>query len=318
MRRFHVDPEVGPLVVAALGGNAVCRRCAELDFDAQRADAKRAAATLAELARRHRIVVTHGEGPQVGVLSRESSAFRDDRAYPLDVLGAETEGVISYLLEQELSNELPDRPVVSLMTRVVVDALDPAFRAPSTRIGPAFDQTVADHLAKEHGWNVAANNDGWRRVVASPVPRSIVELATIELLLAEGVLVIAAGGGGIPVVVDVQGARHPVEAVVDKDWAAAVLARQLGAQTLLLLTDVAAVMQDWGTPTERPIERITPAELSDQQFAPSSMGPKVDAAVWFASTTGGRAVIGLLDDTEALLQGKAGTTIEGRRELSSA
>jgi carbamate kinase len=313
MRRFHVDPEVGPLVVAALGGHAVCKRDAPLDFESQRADAKRAAVTLADLARHRRIVVTHGEGPQVGVLSRESTAFRDDRAYPLDVLGAETEGVIGYLLEQELSNELPDRPVVSLMTRVVVDALDPAFRSPATPIGPVFDQSVADHLANEHGWKIAADNDGWRRVVASPVPRSIVELATIELLLAEGVLVIAAGGGGIPVVVDVQGARHPVEAVVDKDWAAAVLARQLGAQTLLLFTDVAAVMQDWGTPAQRPIERITPAGLCDHAFSPFSMGPKVDAAAWFASTTGGRAVIGLLNDTEALLQGNAGTTIEGRR-----
>jgi carbamate kinase len=313
MRRFHVDPEVGPLVVAALGGNAVCQRGRSLDFESQRTDAKRAAATLAALARDHHIVVTHGEGPQVGVLSRESSAFRDDRTYPLDVLGVETEGVISYLLEQELSNELPDRPVVSLMTRVVVDALDPSFRLPTTPIGPVFNQTVADHLANEHGWKITGEGDSWRRVVASPVPRSIVELATIELLLAEGVLVIAAGGGGIPVVVDVQGARHPVEAVVDKDWAAAVLARQLGARTLLLLTDIAAVMQDWGTPTQRPIEHVTPAELCDHPFEACSMGPKVDAAAWFASTTGGRAVIGLLDDTEALLQGKAGTTIEGRR-----
>jgi carbamate kinase len=309
MRRIHVDATVGPLVVAALGGNAFLQRNEPLEAETQRRNGKRAAVALAEVARRQPLVVTHGNGPQIGLLALQSEAYRDVRTYPLDVLGAESEGMIGYLLEQELGNELPDRMIVSLLTQVVVDALDPAFRSPTKPIGPLYSADDARRLATERGWTVARDGDGWRRVVASPAPRSIVELQAIRILLDAGVLPIAAGGGGIPVVVDVHGGRHGVEAVVDKDWAAALLARQLGATDLLLLTDVPGVMKDWATPDAAPIDAITPSELRALEFADGSMGPKVDAACWFVSTTGGTAVIGGLDDADAMLHGSAGTRV---------
>ncbi len=297
------------LVVAALGGNALLRRGEPADAEAQRKNVKLAAAALADLAVAHRLVVTHGNGPQVGLLALESEAYRDVRAYPLDILGAETEGMIGYLIEQELGNLLPDRRVVSLLTQTIVDALDPAFRAPTKPIGPVYPEIQARKLAKERGWTIAPDGDAFRRVVASPVPRAIVELPTIRLLLEHGVIVICAGGGGIPVVVDPHGARHGVEAVVDKDLSAALLARQLGADFLLLLTDVPAIEAEWGTPAAHPLARATAAELSAQRFESGSMGPKVAAATWFVATTGARAAIGSLHAAADILQGTAGTTI---------
>jgi carbamate kinase len=309
MRRLNVDPAAGPLVVAALGGNALLQRDERPDAETQRRNVKRAAVALADVARSFELVVTHGNGPQIGLLALQSEACRDVRTYPLDVLGAETEGMIGYLLEQELGNELPDRVVVSLLTQVVVDALDPAFRSPAKPIGPVYAEADAHRLATERGWTVARDGEGWRRVVASPAPRSIVELPAIRTLLDAGAVPIAAGGGGIPVVVDVQGGRHGVEAVVDKDWSAALLARQLGAATLLLLTDVDAVMHDWGKRKATPIREASVAELRRLELPAGSMRPKVDAACWFVSTTGGDAVIGALDDAVAMVHGERGTRV---------
>jgi carbamate kinase len=299
------------LVVTALGGNALLRRGEPLDVEVQRRNVKIAAAAIADVAHGADVVVTHGNGPQVGLLALQSEAYRDVRTYPLDVLGAESEGMIGYLLEQELGNALPDRTVVSLLTQVVVDPLDPAFRTPTKPIGPVYDRATAKQLASERGWSVAPDGPGdqWRRVVASPTPRSIVELPSVRLLLEHGAIVVCAGGGGIPVVVDVHGARHGVEAVIDKDLAAALLARQLGADVLLFLTDVAAVEIDHGTAAARPLGRVTPVELSAHEFAAGSMGPKVDAACWFVSTTHGRAAIGALADAVALMNGDAGTQV---------
>ena len=301
------------LVVAALGGNALLRRGEPLDAQTQQHNVKLAAESLAEIARDHRVVVTHGNGPQIGLLALQSEALRDVRTYPLDVLGAESEGMIGYLLEQELGNALPGRAVVSLLTQVVVDALDPTFRAPTKPIGPVYTETEARALAEQRGWAIAQDGTGntWRRVVASPAPRSIVELPAIELLLGNDVVVVCAGGGGIPVVIDVHGARHGVEAVVDKDLAAALLARQIGADALLLLTDVPAVELDFGTPKAHAVHRTTAAELGHHTFAAGSMRPKVQAATWFASTAGGCAAIGALGDAAAILRGDAGTMITG-------
>jgi carbamate kinase len=299
------------LVVAALGGNALLRRGDLPEADTQQRNVKLAAGVLAEVAREHRIVVTHGNGPQIGLLALQSEALRDVRTYPLDVLGAESEGMIGYLLEQELGNALPDRTVVSLLTQVVVDVLDPGFRTPTKPIGPCYTEPQARELCKQRGWRMAADGDDtrWRRVVASPAPRSIVELPAIRVLLEHDVLVVCAGGGGIPVIVDVNGARHGVEAVVDKDHSAALLARQLGADMLVLLTDVEGVQLDFGTPNPRLLRETTPAELRRYEFAPGSMGPKVNAAAWFVTTTGGRAAIGALGDAAAILHGEAGTLI---------
>jgi carbamate kinase len=297
------------LIVAALGGNALLRRHESLDPEVTQRNVKVAANALGEIARDHELVVTHGNGPQIGLLALQSEAFRDVRTYPLDVLGAESEGMIGYLLERELGNVLGAQPVAGLITQTVVDALDPAFRKPSKPIGPVYDEARAKALACDRGWTVAPDGADWRRVVASPTPRSIVELPTIRLLLDHGVVVVCAGGGGIPVVVDSGGARHGVEAVVDKDLASALLARQLGADLLLLLTDVAAVELDWGTANARPLGTVTSTELATYSFAAGSMAPKVEAASSFVRSTGKRAVIGALADAALLVEGAAGTTV---------
>jgi carbamate kinase len=300
------------LIVAALGGNALQQRGQPLEAEVAERNSKIAAGLLADIAREHRLVVTHGNGPQIGLLALQAEAYRDVRSYPLDLLGAESEGMIGYLLERELANALPGRQVASLLTQTVVDALDPAFRTPTKPIGPVYDVAEAQRLAAERGWAVAPDGDQWRRVVASPMPRSIVEESTIKLLLDHDVLVVCAGGGGVPIVIDRAGARHGVEAVVDKDAATALLARNIGADLLLLLTDVSAVELDWGTAEARPLREITGPELNTIEFAPGSMGPKAAAAASFVIATRARAAIGALGDAAALVAGTAGTQVRPR------
>ena len=297
------------LVVIALGGNALLGRGELPGVEVQEAVARRAAAAIAEIAADHRVVVTHGNGPQIGLLALQSEAVRDLRTYPLDVLGAESEGMLGYMIERELGNALPGRSVVSLMTQVVVDVMDPAFRAPTEPVGPAYSEDAARKLAATRGWWVGADGTGWRRVVASPTPRSIVELPAIKILLDANAVVVCMGGGGIPVVVDTHGSRHGVEAVVDKDRSSALLARSLGADALLLLTDVPAVDAGWGTPDARPISCATTEELRSLKLEAGSMGPKVSAACWFATTTGGVSGVGSLEDAPAILGRRAGTII---------
>ncbi len=298
------------LVVAAVSGRALLRHGGPFEAGVQQQNVAAAASALAAVALAHPLVVTHGNGPQIGLLALQSEAVRDARVYPLDVLGAQSEGMIGYLLEQQLANALPERQVASLLTEVVVDALDPAFRRPTKPIGPPYTEAEARRLVEERGWTVACDDGGsWRRVVASPMPRAVAELGVIQLLLEHGVVVVCAGGGGIPVVVDVHGARHGVEAVIDKDRSAALLARQIGADRLLLLTDVPAVEVGWGTRQARPLQHVTPDELRGYSFAAGSMAPKVEAAAWFVATTGHRAAIGALADAAALIEGNAGTIV---------
>jgi len=297
------------LVVVALGGNALLRRGEAPEAGVQRRNVARAAAAIAEIAADHSIVVTHGNGPQVGLLALQSEALGAVHPYPLDLLGAESEGLIGYLIEQELSNQLPDRDVCTLLTQVEVDPRDPAFGAPSKPIGPLYDEARARALAAERGWSVAADGEGFRRVVASPTPRRVLELKTIARLVRAGVLVVCAGGGGIPVVVTPEGAIRGVEAVIDKDHSAALLARELGAGALLLLTDVAALWTAWGTPRARAVAEATPDRLAAQAFAPGSMAPKVAAACAFVEATGGVAGIGELGDAARVLEGTAGTRV---------
>jgi carbamate kinase len=295
-------------VVAALGGNALLRRGEPLEAARQRANVRRAVAALAGLAERAELVVTHGNGPQVGLLALQAAAYEAVPAYPLDVLGAESEGMIGYLLEQELENALPGRRVATLLTQVVVAADDPAFGRPTKPIGPVYREAEARRFAARRGWTVARDGAAWRRVVPSPEPHAIVELETIRLLVEHGVLVVCTGGGGIPVVEE-HGLLRGVEAVIDKDFAAALLARDLGADVLLLLTDVSAVERGFGTPEARPIARVTPAELQRERFAEGSMGPKVEAACRFVEATGGRAGIGALGDAASIARGEAGTLV---------
>jgi carbamate kinase len=298
-----------PRVVVALGGNALLRRGEAAEAETQRRHVTAAASALAGLARDHELVLTHGNGPQVGLLALEADAYTAVAPYPLDILGAESQGMIGYLLTQALQNELPGREVVTLLTQVVVDAGDPAFRAPTKPIGPVYARDEARRLAGEYGWAVAADGPHFRRVVPSPEPRSIVELGAVEELIAAGAIVVCAGGGGIPVVRD--GTRlRGVEAVIDKDLTAALLAEQLDAERLVLATDVRCVERGFGTPSSSPIDIATPAELRRLAFAPGSMGPKVEAACRFVERTGGAAAIGALTDIGSVARGRAGTRIE--------
>ncbi|MCC7272704.1 MAG: carbamate kinase [Alphaproteobacteria bacterium] len=298
------------LIVAALGGNALLRRGEPLDHATERRNVGVAARALAPLARRHRMVVTHGNGPQIGLLALQAEAAGAAGARPVDVLGAGTEGMIGYLIEQELGNLL-DEEVATLLTRVEVDPHDPAFAAPDKPVGPMYDAATARRLAAARGWRIAADGAGWRRVMASPAPLRIVELRTIRLLVRAGVVVVCAGGGGIPVAVGGDGAAYGVEAVIDKDRSAALLAEGLGADLLLMLTDVPNVYAGWGTAAQRPIRRAAPADFLSMELARGSMAPKVEAACRFVRRTGGTAAIGALEDAAAIVAGEAGTTVRG-------
>ena len=297
-------------IVVALGGNALLRRGEVPSSGNQLANIRRAAAQLARIAPGNDLVLTHGNGPQIGLLALQSAAYRSVQSYPLDVLGAQTDGMIGYLLEQELGNLLPNRPIATLMSRVEVDLADPAFGLPTKPIGPVYDVEQAEAIRREQGWPMARDGDGFRRVVASPTPRSFVGLQSIRWLLSHGALVIAAGGGGIPVSRAAPGGEfHGVEAVIDKDLCSSLLARELGADCLVIATDVDAVYVDFGLPTQRALRRASPATLRDRNFPVGSMGPKVEAANSFVRMTQRRAVIGSLDHIEAMLRGEAGTQI---------
>ena len=297
-------------VVAALGGNALLRRGQPLTAENQRANVAVAARALLPIALEHDLVLTHGNGPQVGLLSLQNAAYRPDEEYPLDILDAETEGMIGYLLQQELGNLMPPgRPMATLLTRIEVDPADPAFDRPTKPIGPVYGQAEAERLAAEKGWAIAPDGGSWRRVVPSPQPRRIVELGVIELLVRERVIVVCAGGGGIPVVASPDGGYEGIEAVIDKDFAGALLATSLHADAFLMLTDVDAVYADWGTPDAWPIHRASPDAVSGHAFAAGSMGPKVEAACRFVRANSGFAAIGSLSQAGAMVRGEAGTII---------
>ncbi len=295
--------------VVALGGNALLRRGEPPEADAQLRAARLAAHRLAQGAREYRLIVTHGNGPQIGLLALMSEAYGGARPYPLDVLGSESEGQIGYVLELELDNALRDRHTATLLTRVVVDREDPAFEQPTKFIGPIYRESQARALSAEHGWSIRPDGNGWRRVVPSPEPQQIVQLEAIRELESAGFLVVCAGGGGIPVVIGLDGRQHGVEAVIDKDLSAALLASELSVDTLVLATDVDAVYRNFGSPLQRAISHATPAGLRRLTFPPGSMGAKVAAVCGFVERTGGRAAIGSLDQVDQLLRGDAGTQI---------
>lgn len=296
-------------IVAALGGNALLKRGEAPESGNLLKNIGVAANAIAEIAGAHDIVVTHGNGPQIGLLALQSEAYREVASYPLDILGAETEGMIGYLIERELRNRLPGREVATLLTQVEVAKDDPAFAHPTKPIGPVYDSETAHRLAEKRGWTVAADGDGFRRVVPSPAPQRIVEIESIRRLLESHILIVCGGGGGVPVTASVSGALYGVEAVVDKDSASAALAIELGAKILLLLTDVDGVYGDFGGDNPRLIQSAPPGALDSFQFDPGSMGPKVVAACEFAATTGGTAAIGSLEQAPRILAGGAGTCI---------
>ncbi len=299
------------LVVVALGGNAILRRGEPMSVSGQRASIAEACVPLAQIARDHDLVVSHGNGPQVGLLALQAASYDRVSEYPFDVLGAQTEGMLGYLIEQELGNRLGnERPIATLVTRTLVDPTDAAFQNPTKFVGPVYTAEEAHRLSESRGWDMATDGDSMRRVVPSPVPIRILETQPIRWILEKGGVVICAGGGGVPTTHDPKtDLVVGIEAVVDKDLASAVLARDLAADRLVIATDVDGVYTDWGGPEQRLITAAHPDALDPADFPPGSMGPKVQAAAQFARESGGRAVIGSLHDIDALFDGAAGTTL---------
>lgn len=297
-----------PTLVVALGGNALLKRGEPLEADIQRKNIELAAKTIARLTQEWRVVLVHGNGPQVGLLALQNSAYQNVTPYPLDILGAETQGMIGYMLQQALKNQLPQREISVLLTQVEVDANDPAFHNPTKYIGPIYDAAQAHDLHVEKAWKFKADGNAFRRVVPSPQPKRIVESDAISTLIARDHLVICNGGGGVPVVERADG-YHGIEAVIDKDLSAALLACQIHADALLILTDADAVYLDWGKPTQRPLAQVTPERLIEMQFDAGSMGPKVAACADFVRRCHGIAGIGSLEDGPAILDGEKGTLI---------
>ncbi|KQV41697.1 MULTISPECIES: carbamate kinase [unclassified Rhizobium] len=299
-------------IVIALGGNALLKRGEPMTAEAQRRNIRIAAEAIAPVTREHQVVITHGNGPQVGLLALQGAAYKPDEAYPLDVLGAETEGMIGYMLEQELGNILPvEVPFATMLTMVEVDGNDPGFKNPTKFVGPVYDKVEADRLAGEKGWVFKQDGERWRRVVPSPLPKRIFEIRPVKWLLEKGTIVICAGGGGIPTMYE-QGKDRSligVEAVIDKDFCSELLARELEADLFIMATDADAVFTGWGTPEQKAIHKTTPEAIGQYKFPAGSMGPKVDAACQFARGPGRKAAIGALADIEAIVRGDRGTIV---------
>src|SRR5262245_2972448 len=299
-------------IVIALGGNALLRRGEAMTAEAQRANVRTASQAMAPVAAEHQLVITHGNGPQVGLLALQGAAYKPDEAYPLDVLGAQTEGMIGYMIEQEMGNLLPfEVPFATMLTMVEVDGNDPGFSNPTKFVGPVYDKPEADRIKAEKGWVFKQDGSKWRRVVPSPMPKRIFEIRPIRWLLDHGTVVICAGGGGIPTMYDPDKTRPRigVEAVIDKDFCSELLARELNADLFVMATDAEAVFVDWGTPNAKAIHWASPGALSEHKFPAGSMGPKVDAACRFAEATGNTAAIGSLADIAGIVRGDKGTLV---------
>ena len=297
-------------IVIALGGNALLQRGQPMTAENQRANIRLAAERIAKVAPGNQLVIAHGNGPQVGLLALQAAAYTEVAPYPLDVLGAQTDAMIGYVIEQELGNVLPaEQPLATLLTMIEVDPADPAFVNPTKPIGPVYDKATAERLAAESGWSIAADGELFRRVVASPKPQRIFEIRPIRMLVEAGVIVVCAGGGGIPTMFDADGKLQGVEAVIDKDLAAALLAEQLGADLLVIATDVDGVYTGWGTAEQAKLGSVTAEQIENLELPAGSMGPKVAAACGFARSTGNEAVIGSLADIDRIVAGGAGTRV---------
>ena len=297
-------------VVIALGGNALLKKGEPLTAKNQRANIRKAAEALAPIAQNHELIISHGNGPQVGLLALQASLYSGEDAFPLDVLGAQTEGMIGYMIEQELGNILPfEQPFASILTMVEVDKNDPAFQNPTKPIGPEFEEEEAIRLINEKKWVMYQEGNKWRRIVPSPIPQRIFQLRPIKWLLEKGTIVICTGGGGIPTMYNDEGKLTGVEVVIDKDYAGALLAKELNADFYIMATDSDAVYENWGTPQAKALRNVTYSDLKHYNFATGSMGPKVTSACWFAEKTKKKAAIGAITDLEEIITGKKGTLI---------
>lgn len=302
-------------IVIALGGNALLKRGEPMTAENQRENVKTACAQIARVYDGNQLIITHGNGPQVGLLALQNNAYKEVPMYPLDVLGAETAGMIGYMIQQELSNTVPSSAsIATVLTQIQVDPKDPAFQKPSKPVGPVYSKEEADKIAAEKGWTMAPDNDKYRRVVASPKPVNIFGLEPLKTLIDNKYIVVCGGGGGIPTWVDDKGKQHGAEAVIDKDLATALLATLIDADLFVIATDVDGAYLDWGKPEQKRIALAAPDAALAFGFASGSMGPKIEAAANFAKATGKDAVIGALADIEQIVAGKAGTRISGKAE----
>jgi len=301
-------------IVIALGGNAMLKRGEPLTADNQRANIKIACEQIAKVYPNNQLVITHGNGPQVGLVALQSNAYKEVPMYPLDVLGAETVGMIGYVIQQEMMNVLPKAEVATMLTQTEVDANDPAFKKPTKPVGPVYTKEESDKVAAEKGWVMAPDNDKFRRVVPSPLPKGILGLKALRTTIDSGAIVVCAGGGGIPAYYDANGKLQGSEAVIDKDLSTALLAGLIDADLLIIATDVDGVYLDWGKPTQKRIAKIAAGDVTKYDFASGSMGPKVQACVNFVNACGKDAVIGALSDIEQIVAGVKGTRIVKQSE----
>ncbi|AWB02632.1 carbamate kinase [Vibrio harveyi] len=298
-----------PIIVVAVGGNALLQRGEVMSCENQQKSIAQTATSLAELSKNYRLVIVHGNGPQVGLLSLQNNAYKDCPPYPFDVLGAETQGMIGYLIQQGLNAAIEDRYTTTILTRIVVDENDPAVADPSKFIGPVYTEEQAKQLAEANHWVVKPDGSHWRRVVPSPKPQEILEIKAIKDLLEKEHLIICGGGGGAPVI-EKDGAYVGFEAVIDKDMTAALIAEQIGAEHLLILTDGTHVCLNWGTPQEQKLENVAIEQMKQYSFPAGSMGPKVDACCQFVEKTGQSGHIGDLSFALEIIEGKSGTHIQ--------
>lgn len=295
-------------LVIALGGNALLQRGEILSAENQQRSIQVFAQRVATLAHDYQLVIVHGNGPQVGLLALQNAAYTESPAWPLDILVAESQGMIGAAIAQALTQNVGDSPVTTLMTRVEVDPQDEAFAAPGKYIGPVYQPEQHAELEQRYGWTMKADGQYIRRVVPSPIPQSILDSEAIQMLMEAGHTVICCGGGGIPVVAQGNGYQG-IEAVIDKDLTAAVLANAINADHLLILTDADAVYEHWGTPQARALRHVTTAELAPFAAPDGAMGPKAAAVIQFVKQTGRSAFIGALKDAPQILTGEKGTCV---------
>lgn len=297
-------------IVIALGGNALLKRGEPMTCENQRANVRIATEQIAKAYEGNELIISHGNGPQVGLLALQNNAYKPVPMYPLDVIGGESLGMIGYMIQQELVNFVPkSATLATVLTQTQVDPKDPAFQNPTKPVGPVYDKEEAERLAKQHGWTIAQDNDKYRRVVPSPEPKRIWGLKPLKTLVEHGHIVICCGGGGIPTYFDEQGNLVGAEAVIDKDLASSLLASEVEADIFVIATDVNGAYVDWGKPTQRRIAEADPESLRAFGFAKGSMGPKVEAVCRFVEKTGKPAVIGALSEIDQILAGKAGTRV---------
>lgn len=297
-------------ILIALGGNALLRRGEAMAYETELANVRKASRQILSLCRTHEVIITHGNGPQVGLIALQQEAFKEVAPYPLDAMGAQSIGLIGYMIQKELTGLLgADSKIISVLTQTEVWPDDPAFAHPSKPVGPVYDKAAADQLIKTHGWVMAKDNHHYRRVVASPDPKRILGLSALKTLVESGHLVICCGGGGIPVYFDANGALIGAEAVIDKDLSSSLLASSLCADLFVIATDVKGIYLNWAQTEQKLIKQTSPSFLRKEHFAAGSMGPKVEAVCRFVEKTGKRAVIGSLEEINNLTAGLSGTRI---------